>query len=168
VLGIFRLFSPSVLFSLTRRSETVMVFIPFAIRAAASCTGLAVLFRNIYILSTLTYYAWGTHSPTQEVAKKMTDTKQTKLSTVDEFLEETGFGKKLIPGDVVIIRAVSFTESMYGEVALLDTDEGRRYTGATALVDFCKRLSDHPDYLPMRVEVTETVSDKGRTYQVFR
>ena len=32
----------------------------------------------------------------------MTDTKQTKLSTVDEFLEETGFGKKLMPGDVVI------------------------------------------------------------------
>ena len=87
---------------------------------------------------------------------------------MDEFLEETGFGKKLIPGDVVIIRAVSFTESMYGEVALLETDEGRRYTGATALVDFCKRLSDHPDYLPMRVEVTETVSDRGRTYQVFR
>ena len=98
----------------------------------------------------------------------MTDTKQTKISTVDEFLEETGFGIKLMPGDVVIIRAVSFTTSMYGEVALLETDEGRRYTGATALVDFCKRLSDHPDYLPMRVEVTETVSDKGRTYQVFR
>jgi len=98
----------------------------------------------------------------------MTDTKQTKLSTVDEFLEETGFGKKLMPGDVVIIRAVTFTTSMYGDVALLDTDEGRRYAGATALVDFCKRLSDHPDYLPMRVEVTETVSDKGRTYQVFR
>ena len=98
----------------------------------------------------------------------MTHTKQTKLSTVDEFLEETGFGKKLMPGDVVIIRAVTFTTSMYGDVALLDTDEGRRYTGATALVDFCKRLSDHPDYLPMRVEVTETVSDKGRTYQVFR
>ena len=37
----------------------------------------------------------------------MTDTKQTKLSTVDEFLEETGFGKKLMPGDVVIIRSLS-------------------------------------------------------------
>ena len=110
----------------------------------------------------------GKTHPTQEVRKKMTDTKQTKLSTVDEFLEETGFGKKLMPGDVVIIRAVSFTESMYGEVALLDTDEGRRYTGATALVDFCKRLYERPEFLPMRVEVTERVSDKGRTYQVFR
>lgn len=98
----------------------------------------------------------------------MTDTKQTKLSTVDEFLEETGFGKKLMPGDVVIIRSLSFTTSMYGEVALIETDEGKMYTGATALVGFCKRLADHPKYLPMRVEVTETVSDKGRTYQIFR
>ena len=42
----------------------------------------------------------GKTHPRQEVIKKMTDIKQTKLSTVDEFLEETGFGKKLVPGRV--------------------------------------------------------------------
>src|SRR5690606_3628273 len=136
--------------------------------ALHSCTGAgSPLSEHIYIIYTNLLCMGKTH-PTQEVTKKMTDTKQTKLSTVDEFLEETGFGKKLMPGDVVIIRAVSFTTSMYGDVALLDTDEGRRYTGATALVDFCKRLSERPEFLPMRVEVAETVSDRGRTYQVFR
>lgn len=97
----------------------------------------------------------------------MTD-KQFKLFSVSEFLEETGFGRKLEIGDSVVIHDVDFAESQYGEVALLTTDEGRRYTGAVALVDFCKRLSDNPDFMPISVTVTEAISDKGRTYQTFK
>lgn len=90
-----------------------------------------------------------------------------KKSMVAKFLEEIGFGTKLSVGDSVTIKAIAFENSMYGEVALLDTDSGRRYTGATALVSFCRKLAQHPEYLPMTVTVTETVSDKGRSYQVF-
>ncbi len=93
---------------------------------------------------------------------------QQKLFSVGEFLEETGFGKKIVVGDTIVIRSVSFTDSLYGEVAVLSTDEGRRYTGATALVDFCKRLADNPEFLPMKVTVTEMVSSNGRTYQTFK
>ncbi len=94
--------------------------------------------------------------------------KQIKLFSVEEFLEETGFGKKLEIGDSVVIRDIDFSESQYGEVALLTTDEGRRYTGAVALVDFCKKLYNNPDFLPIAVTVTEAISDKGRTYQTFK
>lgn len=89
------------------------------------------------------------------------------VHTIAEFREGMGFGKKLEVGDVVIIEDIQFAEGLYGRVALLDTTEGRRYTGATALVAFCERLAEHPEYLPIRVEVAEATSAKGRVYQVF-
>lgn len=93
---------------------------------------------------------------------------QNKLFTVEDLMDATGFGTKLEVGDTIIIQSISFDESMYGEVAIFETPEGRRFAGAVALVDFAKKLYEHQSFLPMTVRVTEDVSDSGRTYQVFR
>lgn len=87
------------------------------------------------------------------------------VKTFKQFQEEVGLGEKLLVGDEIIIKAVSFAETRYGEVAVFETDKGKRFSGATAIVDVARRMT--PEHLPLSARVTEAVSATGRTYQVL-
>ena len=87
------------------------------------------------------------------------------VKTFKQFQEEVGLGEKLLVGDEIIIKAVSFAETRYGEVVVFETDKGKRFSGATAIVNIAKKIT--PEHLPMSARVTETVSASGRTYQVL-
>lgn len=87
------------------------------------------------------------------------------VKTFKQFQEEVGLGKKLLVGDEIIINAVSFAETRYGEVVVFETDKGKRFSGATAIVDVARKMT--PEHLPMSARVTEAVSATGRTYQVL-
>ena len=87
------------------------------------------------------------------------------VKTFKEFKEEVGLGEKLLVGDEIIINAVSFAETRYGEVVVFETDKGKRFSGATAIVDVARKIT--PEHLPMSARVEETVSASGRTYQIL-
>lgn len=87
------------------------------------------------------------------------------VKTFKDFQEKTGLGDKLLVGDEIIINAVSFATTQYGEVAVFETDKGRRFSGAAAIVTAAHKML--PEHLPMSATVTETVSALGRTYQVL-
>lgn len=87
------------------------------------------------------------------------------VKTFKEFREEIGLGEKLVVGDEIIIKSISFAETRYGTVAVFETDKGKRYSGATAIVDVARKIT--PEYLPMSARVEETVSASGRTYQIL-
>ena len=85
------------------------------------------------------------------------------VKTFKEFREEVGLGEKLLVGEEIIIKAVSFAETRYGEVVVFETDKGKRFSGATAIVDVARKIT--PEHLPMSARVEEAVSASGRTYQ---
>lgn len=87
------------------------------------------------------------------------------VKTFKQFQEEVGLGEKLLVGDEIIINAVSFAETRYGEVTVFETDKGKRFSGATAIVNIARKMT--PEHLPMSARVTEAVSATGRTYQVL-
>ena len=87
------------------------------------------------------------------------------IKTFKEFREEIGIGDKLVVGDEIIIKSVSFAETSYGTVAVFETDKGKRFSGATAIVNIARKMT--PEHLPMSARVEETVSASGRTYQIL-
>ena len=60
------------------------------------------------------------------------------VKTFKEFREEVGIGDKLIVGDEIIIKSVSFAETRYGTVAVFETGRVKKFSGATAIVDVAR------------------------------
>ena len=63
------------------------------------------------------------------------------VKTFKEFREEIGLGEKLVVGDEIIIKSISFAETRYGTVAVFETDKGKRFSGATAIVDVARKIT---------------------------
>lgn len=80
---------------------------------------------------------------------------------------EGEYGRKISPGDTLIINAVNIVNGQYGEIAVFETTEGKRYSGGTAIVDFATKLIAKPELLPVKVGVGEAVSAAGRRYITF-
>lgn len=80
---------------------------------------------------------------------------------------ESEYGRKLSPGDTITIEGVNLATAQYGTIAVFDTPEGRRYSGAQAIVDFAEKLLVKPELLPVRVGVGEAISAVGRRYITF-
>ena len=84
-----------------------------------------------------------------------------------DVVSDEEIGRSLNDGDVIIITGVSIDKGRFGELVVFDTPEGKRYSGAIAIVDFALRLIEHPEYMPVRVKVAEVTSALGRRYLRF-
>jgi len=85
----------------------------------------------------------------------------------NDVVGESEYRKKLSPGDVIIIRSVNLVNGHYGEIAVFETTQGKRYSGAMAIVDFAEKLLLKPELLPVKVGVVEAISAMGRRYITF-
>lgn len=82
-----------------------------------------------------------------------------------DFKERRSIGDKMLVGESYTLKGVSFTPTKYGDVAVFETDGGKRYSGATAIVEDARFMV--PDDFPMTVKVVEVESANGRKYQCF-
>ncbi len=84
-----------------------------------------------------------------------------------DVVSEGEYGRKISPGDTLIINGVNIVNGHYGEIAVFETTQGKRYSGATAIVDFAEKLLLKPELLPVKVGVVEAISAMGRRYITF-
>lgn len=89
------------------------------------------------------------------------------VHTYNEVIGDTGLGQRIEDGDILIITGVTIDEGPFGGYVVFDTTEGKRYSGATAIMDFALKLREKPELMPVKVRAIEVVSAMGRKYMRF-
>jgi len=89
------------------------------------------------------------------------------VHTYNEVIGDTGLGQRIEDGDILIITGVTIDEGPFGGYVVFDTTEGKRYSGATAIMDFALKLREKPELMPVKVRAIEVVSAVGRKYIRF-
>lgn len=89
------------------------------------------------------------------------------VHTYNEVIGDTGLGERIEDGDVLIITGLTIDEGPFGGYVVFDTTEGKRYSGATAVLDFALRLKENPELMPVKVKAIEVISAVGRKYMRF-
>ena len=89
------------------------------------------------------------------------------VHTYNEVIGDTGLGQRIEDGDILIITGVTIDEGPFGGYVVFDTTEGKRYSGATAIMDFALKLREKPELMPVKVRAIEVVSAVGRKYMRF-
>ena len=89
------------------------------------------------------------------------------VHTYNDVIGDTGLGKRIEDGDILTITGVTIDEGPFGGYVVFQTLEGKRYSGATAIMDFALKLREKPELMPVKVKAIEVISAVGRKYLRF-